>query len=773
LNNETDDIISEDNNDILNGGKGDDTDDESYVIPTFVPKTHIYSEPKNTPFIPNNSKKQYTDMNQTYSNNPTNQSAQIVTKDNKQQGQILNLQLYQPPKPKSNTNTGMYPNPAVFYPNYNANQMMPYNQANPLNSLVYPAGQPPVYKEYNININGIAGSQVKTSLLFEDVLPIKDVSGTFNSIGERITMHEFIRSMFFSNGDGNDMPIDKGMRNMLSRLKILNMNPYNASRLSNNPYKGLPYGFLLYRTCYPIQLDKQTSSSVCSPKATGANIRIYKMTDESYNINKLEKIKINDFDEWRDITFYTYIRENIIKKKLCPHFPIMFGFNITVSSSIKFDNIHKQNNIIDKHFNSGKSSSVNQKGGGDDNIDVDVLDGMNKVHYDPFPKYEIKQSVRQKYLADYKKNNKYDEDDEDENKKEYKKKDKKNKDDTEDKEDTEEDKKEEKKYKVDKIQLSHQKEIEMLKQYTGKTIVCLTESYHYSILGWATKEYRSDGSNIKTMINMGYHPTYVWESILFQLIVALYVLQTHKIVINNFNIGRHVFIRDIDSKGVSTNYWKYKINGIEYFIPNYGYVLLIDTNFKDFDNEETRKLEGDIFNDNITDIHKKSFEMFKSSFDTNIFNGDFVNNNGIKPPEDVLSFINKIKDSIEDDKNDISYYIRKHMSIFINNRIGTPLKENETSNIRKNTLKEFRKGQIVVMTDENNVDRYVLHVEQKEGESHIIKREDMTNMKNFTEDKVPSSSLFEYVNIETLQQNTKTSDYVVFNDDNLLETYII
>jgi len=729
-------VLEENENLVLEGGENKDNE-ENYVIPTFVPKSkNIWNEPKNTPFVPNKQKEIYNELH------PQKEFKQPQSQQqSSQQGQVLNLQLYQPPKPRSNTNTGSYPHPAVFYPNYNS------NNTNPASNLVFPYNlQQPVYKEYNININGVAGSHVKTSMLFEDVLPIKDASGTFNSISERITTHEFIRSMFFSNGDGNDMPIDQGIRNMLSRLKILDMNPYNASRLSKNPYKGLPYGFLLYRTCYPIQYDKQTSSSVCSPSSTGANIRIYKITDESYKINKLEKVKINDYDEWRDITFYTYVRENVIKKKICPHFPIMFGFNITVSSSIKFDNIHKQGNIIDKHFNSGKNvEDVQQKGG----------------NPQKFLTSSIRQSVRQKFLAEYqdKKNLK-----QESSKQELKESSKQELKESSNSSQLNDNSKEEQKKK-----LSQQEEIEMLKKYTGKTIVCLTEAPHYSIIGWSKKEYRSDG-NVKTMINTGYHPVYVWESILFQLMVGLYVLQQHKIVINNFNIDRHVFIRDIDLKGISTRYWKYKINGIDYYIQNYGYMLLIDTNFKDFDKDDVRKLEGDIFNDTITDIDKRTFEMFKSAFNTNVYGDDFINDNGVKPPEEVLKFINSM--NYEDDKYDISYYIRKYMTIFMNNRIGTPLKDTEISNVRKTTTKEFKKGQLLVMADNNNIDKFVLHVSQTEGESIIIKRDDMTNMKNFTEEKVPSSSLNEYVNIESLQQNFKGIENI-FNDDNMIETYIV
>ena len=56
-------------------------------------------------------------------------------------------------------------------------------------------------------------------------------------------------------------------------------------------------------------------------------------------------------------------------------------------------------------------------------------------------------------------------------------------------------------------------------------IVILTEAPTQNILNWATKTYEKDQSgSINKMIQTGFYSNEVWESILFQLYVALLCL---------------------------------------------------------------------------------------------------------------------------------------------------------------------------------------------------------------------------------------------------------
>ena len=628
----------------------------------------MYKEPQNNPMIPNDQRKIYQQ------NKPPP----------KQTEPLLNLQLFQPqPPPKPKQPIQPYPNPSVFYPNYMPN---PFNPAEYLNYMRYQYGPAvPLVKEYNINIGGISGSHVSTAMLFEDVLPVKNIQASFITVGERLVMYDYIRSVMFTNGDGDDMPLDAGIsgggdaKNLLSKIKFMDINPYNVNKFSDNPYKGMPFGFFLFRSCYPIRHDMRSASAICAQNSTGINVRIYRLTEDAYMASKHDG-NLHDFDQWRDIAFYNYIKETVLKKKVSPNFHIMYGYSVTLNSGIKFDDLKR---------------------------------------------LQLPQNILERIMQ--KKPNPADP-----------------------------------------------------CVYKGKVIVCLTEAANYNLLKWATREYRAEG-NVKHMINYGYHPKVVWEGVLFQLMSAFYCMQIKGIVINKFKVDRNVYIKDISSGGNVTNYWKYRINGIDYYIPNHGYVVLIDTNYRDYDDaswyeKETdasreRKIDGKFLSSSKlsdSDIVSKVFDMFKTTFDPNIFDTVFTGANGIKPPEDIMRLLENIHaDAAQATNLDISFFIRKYMTMFLHNRVGDLLTEIEKLNVKTGSIKEFRKGQMVVWSDTNGFDRFVIHVQTYPSEiSRIITKEN----KNITEKEVPVTSLSDYSAIEAIKQNFKP-DAANLNEDALLETY--
>ncbi len=722
-------------------GKHNKNQDERYQIPE-------YREPMNNPMIPNEQKRIFNE------NKP---------KDTQNPNQILNLQLYQPPKPKptSATSGKPLPNPAVFYPNYVPNPFDPISYANYMQHTGYGMQPVPVYKEYNINIGGVAGSHLNTAIFFEDSLPVKNVSGSFCSLGERLTMYESIRSNLFNAGDGKDVPIENDSYNLLSHLKLMDMNPYNASRFSKNPYKGLPFGFLLYRSCYPMRHDTRNSSAVCASNSTGINVRIYRLTEGAYMINKQNITKASDYDEWRDMAFYNFVKEHIIKKKVCPNFSVMYGFNIALNSNINFEDLKMiqdpnrgrttdvsqfstnwtKNNGTGKQDTSQALQALRAMNLKDNAMQANVMVPVNGLGANTGNLKQVVAVVRDPRTGLITK-------------------------------------------EVTNVP-TPQEEAIMLNRYGGKALVCLTEASNYSIIGWAKKEYRANG-NIKTMINSGYHTKAVWESIIFQILVALYVMQLKGLMINNFRLDRNVFIKDINTGGTVTNYWKYKVEGIEYYIPNYGYLVLIDSNFRDFDNhcddnvatdpKRDRKLDGsflDVCSLSQEQCIEKSFEMFRLAIDPNVFDQDFVNDNGVRPPEEILRLLTNIRNMADSKPTlNIAHYIRTFMTMFMNNRVGGALTDTELNNVKRGAIKEFRKGQIVVMVDHDGVEKFVIHVRQRQNGSALIITKDKLDpaVSNFIEKDVPVSSLNEYSVIEPIKQNFKMNESNL-NEESLLETY--
>ena len=177
-------------------------------------------------------------------------------------------------------------------------------------------------------------------MIYEDILPEKTLKATFKTLGERLTQIQFVRNILFYEGDGAETSLDGTTANsLLSHMKFLDLNPYFSSKYSDNPYKGLPDGFLLYRTCYPIKRTEPFGHPVCARDSMSLNVRIYKLNAGGYLLNKQNNIKFHEYNQWREIAYYEYIREHIIKKKLCPNFVTLYGYYLCKNSKIDFDKI--------------------------------------------------------------------------------------------------------------------------------------------------------------------------------------------------------------------------------------------------------------------------------------------------------------------------------------------------------------------------------------------------------------------------------------------------
>jgi hypothetical protein len=204
----------------------------------------------------------------------------------------------------------------------------------------YMTNQPPIIKNYTIDVTGPVTNHGKLNMIFEDVLPSTQFSNTSNTIGERLNIYQFIRSVFVKSHDGENIKLEgDGDNSLLSYLKFMELNPYNTNQFSNNPYKGLPDDMLIYRSCYPIRFDKSSLSINCAKSSLGMNIRIYRLTYGEYNVKQNETKNYYDYNVWRELAYYEFIREQIIKQNVCPNFPVMFAYFICENCNIDFNKI--------------------------------------------------------------------------------------------------------------------------------------------------------------------------------------------------------------------------------------------------------------------------------------------------------------------------------------------------------------------------------------------------------------------------------------------------
>ena len=658
---------------------------------------------------------------------------QKMEKQKLQEKQLINLQVYQPTKPKPEK----MPEGVSFQPAYSANPYFPAQMSNMMNpfsmsmlGMTYPMSVN-INKVYEINANGPVAPHNKLNMIYEDLLPGKGTLTTFKTLGERTSQIQFVRTVLFNEGDGVEVNLDgSSVNGLLSRMKFLDLNPYNTNKFSNNPYKGLPSGFLLYRTCYPIKRSEPFGHATCAKDSMAINVRIYKLTAGSYLINKQNNVKMNEYNQWREIIYYEYIRENIIKKKVCPNFVSLFGYYLCRRSNINFDKIKTVNLKELKNLNMQTFQQQMDDLNIHDTQQNQMTTALVQTLRDINPGHVIQNLATELALKNTQ-------------------------------------------VKQQPINLN---------EYCGEVLVALTESPTYNLFTWASKIYQQEG-NTRRMINTGYHNDKVWKSIYFQMIAALYVLHLNKININNFSLENNVFVKDLAVDGAATSYWKYKINGVDYFIPNYGYVVLIDTNYKNHEEPEDskqHKLDGKIY-DSLNKIRgdedKQTLEMFKNAISTNNFDGNFTNQGGVKPDASILTLLSNMNNHTSTDIND---YFLNFMSVFMNNRIGTYLKEQETVHIRKDDLREFKKGQILAYEESTNTYRFVLYLDVTDGVAKVLTKDKTSQTdpninkddEQIVEKSVQITTLFNYSLTEPIVQNANTNETNP-SEENILETYVI
>jgi hypothetical protein len=590
------------------------------------------------------------------------------------------------------------------------NYMIPNNGAPGSQSIPsqfnQPSGQVLSHNTYNVTF----ANPSKVKEFKEDILPSRDESMlkySMTTMSERLIIYQYIRSVLIRQSDGENINFisDKSAEviNLLSYLRILDLQPTKQDRIKNNPYGLLPKRLVIYNSCYPIRIDRASYNVGCAKNNIGVNIRIYQMTTGETLVNKYKNLPYKSFEVWREISVYEKIRDDILKAKLSPNFAALYAYYITSDTEIDFLKINRMRgrDIIHKKEKEQKLA-------------------LTKLYKQEMESYLVS---LQKYST-----------------------------------------KDLKKLVAD---------IDIHKP-SDKCIIALTESPSQNIINWSSRLYEDNGL-AKKMINTGFHSAEVWTSVLFQLYQSLLCMYKFGISYYNFDLESNVFIKSLKFDETNRGYWRYRINNIDFYIPNYGYLLMIDSAFSDvYDNDEktledktkelsidyaripdlnstlpdslklleenTRLTHGDVKVEELDDITYKTFsndliindkdeskiiklmnknkkrtlDNFEKAFDANIFTKDYSLNGGIKPDDKVLGILIKIKNNIiqykklkegkkdtEDDTKEENNLLMKtlieNFKIYLHNRVGTSLKETELPNLVESET--FDVGDIVACMD--------------------------------------------------------------------------
>lgn len=666
----------------------------------------------------------------------------------------------QPPPPPN----PIYPMMQVPIPNPNnpiAGDYLIPTQYNPQ--------QVPIIKKYNISINGL-NDVVSASQIFEDILPESKLPvNRMTTLGERLVLHSYIRSILLKRGDGEEVSFDDKKHeliNLLSYMKMMEINPYHFSRLTSNTYKGMSDNFLMLRSCYPIRMDKKFNGLSCATDNIGANIRIYALSvyDELANVINEGSIRKVFSDVWRELMFYTYLREEILKKKLCPHFPYLHTYYFAENTTVDFDSLKKINGKATN--NDFAKKKTKQKLFTNHLADaITTTDGYNyTINMDAF------QKIRSKKVISYSKNVKG------------------------------------RAHMKGNGKLDVNGDEVSVNERSNKCLVAITEAPDQNIIDWSTRTYVIEDGPIRKQITNGTHSELTWKSLLFQLLTTFVTMYKHDLIIREFKWGKNLFIKTFDDTG-AIGYWRYKVRGIDFYVPNMKAMLMVDSCFDqitdgytdELKNNMKFKLHGDFmntpttitsttgFNINLEDIaaNKRDLmiEMFEAFFNSNEMTSEFPLYGGIKPPASIISLIDRIKGYNFLDKDgtgtatDLADIFVLEFGEFLHNKVGTLVDQTDEQQlydygVRTDTCS---KGQLVAYTpdDENRGVLFwaiVIGSTDDTGGSVNLLVFDKTTNNYKQEPDVPTANCRTIFG--DIQQKYKP-DHKINSTDELLETYNI
>lgn len=658
----------------------------------------------------------------------------------------------------------VYPSNSIPIPNPNAPIAAPY-----MIPWDYNQNNIPIVKKYNINIMGMDGAISTMSQVFEDILPETALQlNRMTTLSERNTLHSYIRSILLKRGDGEEVAFDDKkpeLMNLLSHMKMMEINPYHYSTITGSAYKTMPDNFLMLRSCYPIRFDKKSNNVSCSVDNIGANVRIYALSvyDElAYMINEGGIVKKLS-DVWREMMFYTYIREEILKRKQVPHFAFLHTYYLTTNSTIDFDKLKTIKNTT--NIKNGDFQKANENAR--DNFFKKTMQDFisTKDGYNFTINLRAFQDVKSKEIVRFNETHKR------------------------------------KAYIMngEKVNINDT-EIHVNERST-KCLVAITEAPDQNIIDWSTRTYIIEDGPVRKQVNSGMHSDLTWKTVIFQMLATFATMYKHGIAIKEFSWPKNFYIKTFSDTG-PIGYWKYKLRGIDFYIPNMKALLMVDSCFDNvvggFNKNLSSfnfKLFGDFYDDNhsitlgsityaptATDRNAVFKEMYKGFFDSNEFKGVFKNAGGIAPSTEIMNLIDRIMDYNFLDhkgdsttaKTDLADLFVQEFGFFLHNKIGDLVDSTDEQMLRGlgESVDECKKGDLVAYIPTSSITTSVLYwgiiIDNMMSSSNV--KVLILNSGSYSSVDIP------YSNIRRAFGDVKQKykpDHKINSEDELLETYTI
>jgi hypothetical protein len=284
------------------------------------------------------------------------------------------------------------------------------------------------------------------------------------------------------------------------------------------------------------------------------------------------------------------------------------------------------------------------------------------------------------------------------------------------------------------------------------------------------------------MISTGHRTVKEWKSVLFQFVYTFAILQKHNILFENLSLENNFFIKDTYANSSNLGFWIYKSENINFYVPNYGYILLFDSKYTDVKylndntiddkldiNEKRFKIISDTLYKNnngerdsiIPNIKNHIFQSFRNIIYRSNFNNILKKHGAHIPHNDITKLLD---DMYNDGDTDIFKYLLKYFKEYCHNKIGSNLTENEIKLVNLYVRPIIKPGKMCVLQLRFNEYTWAQVVDKVgSNRTRILMKDSVSD--DVKEITVPNHRLLAYHQNETVTLNPP------LNDSNLIESY--
>jgi hypothetical protein len=240
----------------------------------------------------------------------------------------------------------------------------------------------------------------------------------------------------------------------------------------------------------------------------------------------------------------------------------------------------------------------------------------------------------------------------------------------------------------------------------------------------------------------------------------------YKFTFREMNLQRNFYVKDVSEFASTVQFWRYKIKDIDYYVPNYGHLLMFDSNYHDLTTKKEHKIIAEIFKDDFKIINQTIRSNALDCLSPDNFGQEFKNQGGVKLSDDMIKLLTTICTDIRNGDS-FDMIIQNNLLKYVNNRVGTQLRKNEIEYVKKNDIRPFRKGEMVIY--ERTFDNYevVLFIGNKDERNSICATKDKDS---YVLNSISKDLLYHYADTEIIRQDTKPGEPSL-SLDYIIETY--